>query len=73
MSSNRHSEFNKLGDVSTHIACSIGIVYRDGNEHFTGVESVLLHKASVDGAAGAATVKQSLSCQGGIVPDRVQY
>ncbi len=37
-----------------------------------GIESVLLDEASVDGAAGAATVEQSLGCQGCIVCDGIQ-
>ncbi len=72
MAPNRHSEFNELGDISSHVTSAIGIVYRDRDEYLSGVQLVFVDEASVDGAAGAAAVKQAFGPQCCSACDRVQ-
>ncbi len=63
MASDCHSEFYVLSDVPACIAGAVGIVYGNGDSSLLSLKLVLLHEASVDGAAHAATIKKALHGQ----------
>ncbi len=60
MLSDRHSGFNVFGDVPACIAGTIGVVDWDRYIDLLCLEVVLVDEASVDGAACAATVQETL-------------
>ncbi len=57
MASDRHTEFNKLGDISISIMGSVRVVDWDRNKCLASIELVLLDEVSIYGTAGAATIK----------------
>ncbi len=73
MSSNRHSKFDVVSDVTSCISGTVGIVDGNRDHGFVGFELMLVDKALVDGAAGAAAVKKSLSGQGLGSGDGIEY
>ena len=72
MTSDCHSEFYELGNVSACIVGAVSIVYRNGYGSLSSVKSVLLYEASIDGAAGAAAIEQALGCKSHVACHRVQ-
>ncbi len=58
MFSDGHTEFYELGDVTALVTGSICIVDRDGYCCFLHVKLVFSYVGTIDGAPGAAAVKQ---------------
>ncbi len=64
MSFNRHTGLDVLSDVTAGVVGSVGVVDRDRDGDLARFEAMRLDKASVDGAARAAAVKQAFRAKG---------